>query len=231
MNTQPKPLRLAEELLKTDTRSSRWEAADELCRLHELNQEWERKAAIWLASPEAAQRLDGYRELAQRVNQLEMLKQEPVECQYGNGGYACCEGGPCKADEQNTAAPVQEPDARIAELEETVRQLNHALREATEAPTFMGEPVIAKPAAKIKGVDEYGPMLDWFKHWINFPVGTKLYTTPPTAQRPWVGLSDEEIDKTYETQVWDARRSYARAIEAKLKEMNAPEQPGVAKAA
>jgi hypothetical protein len=37
--------------------------------------------------------------------------QEPVECQYGNGGYACCEGGPCKADEQNNAAqpaPVQD---------------------------------------------------------------------------------------------------------------------------
>jgi len=29
---------------------------------------------------------------------------EPVACQYGNGGYACCEGGPCKADEQNKAA-------------------------------------------------------------------------------------------------------------------------------
>ena len=39
-------------------------------------------------------------------------------------------------------------------------------------------------------------------------------------ERPWVGLTDEEIDKTYETQVWDARRSYARAIEAKLKEKN-----------
>jgi hypothetical protein len=36
-------------------------------------------------------------------------KQEPVACQYGNGGYACCEGGPCKAEEQNNAAPVQEP--------------------------------------------------------------------------------------------------------------------------
>jgi hypothetical protein len=39
-------------------------------------------------------------------------------------------------------------------------------------------------------------------------------------ERQWVGLTDEEIDKTYETQVWDARRSYARAIEAKLKEKN-----------
>ena len=50
-----------------------------------------------------------------------------------------------------------------------------------------------------------------------------LYTSPPTlslAQRTWVGLTDEEIDKTHETKVWDARRSYARAIEAKLKEKN-----------
>jgi hypothetical protein len=46
-------------------------------------------------------------------------------------------------------------------------------------------------------------------------------------QRTWVGLTDEEIDKTHETHVWDARRkvwnarrSYARAIEAKLKEKN-----------
>ncbi len=46
-----------------------------------------------------------------------------------------------------------------------------------------------------------------------------LSNTPP-AQRTWVGLTDEEIDKTYETKVWDARRSYARAIEAKLKEKN-----------
>lgn len=37
----------------------------------------------------------------------------------------------------------------------------------------------------------------------------------------WKGLTDEEIEKTHETQVWDARRSYARAIEAKLKEKNA----------
>ncbi len=48
-----------------------------------------------------------------------------------------------------------------------------------------------------------------------------LYTTPPAAPRQWVELTDEEIDKTYETQIWDARRSYARAIEAKLKEKNA----------
>jgi len=46
------------------------------------------------------------------------------------------------------------------------------------------------------------------------------YSMQATPQRTWVGLTDEEIDKTHETQVWDARRSYARAIEAKLKQKN-----------
>ena len=60
------------------------EAAAELRRLHNLCTEWEKKAATWLASPEAAKRLDGYRELAQRVNTLEAAprlaqpEQEPV---------------------------------------------------------------------------------------------------------------------------------------------------------
>ncbi len=39
-------------------------------------------------------------------------------------------------------------------------------------------------------------------------------------QREWQGLTDDEIDNTFETQVWDSRRSYARAIEAKLREKN-----------
>lgn len=37
-----------------------------------LVNKWEAKAATWLASPEAAQRLDGYRELAQRANLAEV---------------------------------------------------------------------------------------------------------------------------------------------------------------
>jgi hypothetical protein len=49
--------------------------------------------------------------------------QEPVECQYGNGGYACCEGGPCKADEQNNAA--QPAPATLITREQHI-----ALREA-----------------------------------------------------------------------------------------------------
>jgi hypothetical protein len=56
-----------------------------------------------------------------------------------------------------------------------------------------------------------------------------LYATPPTAQRTWVGLTDEEIEQGYETtghyqtlrpQDRFAVYALARAIEAKLKEKN-----------
>jgi hypothetical protein len=67
------------------------------------------------------------------------------------------------------------------------------------------------------------------------PVGTMLYTTPPTAPLQWVGLTDEERYGLYrkaglesyhlpssEVQYKYDRciESYARAIEAKLKEKN-----------
>ena len=200
------------------------------------------------------------------------------------------------AIKQALAAPVQEPVARIAELEETVRQLNHALREATEVPTFVGEPVVAAHTAKIKGFDEYGPLLEWSEHWVNFPVGTKFYTTPPAqpapvqpetdlcgsgagclykvamiehlesevehlkaaqpapvqepvawiehhkggdnlewenpggkctplyatppAQRPFVGLTDEEMHACWDSPLTPLGMKHARMIEAKLKEKN-----------
>ena len=41
-------------------------------------------------------------------------------------------------------------------------------------------------------------------------VALPLYTATP-QRKP---LTDEQIDKIYETKVWDARRSFARAIEA-----------------
>ena len=44
-----------------------------------------------------------------------------------------------------------------------------------------------------------------------------LYTTPPAAKLPWVGLTDEEMQA-----IWDryAHMEMMRAIEAKLKELN-----------
>ena len=56
-----------------------------------------------------------------------------------------------------------------------------------------------------------------------------LYTTPPAAQRQWVGLTDEEIESLdcvyvnwldYEQVETKGEKEFARAIEAKLKEKN-----------
>ena len=60
--------------------------------------------------------------------------------------------------------------------------------------------------------------IDW--HCKNAPAtGTKLYTTPP--QRQWQGLTDEE---RYLNEARSAEEiEYTRAIEAKLKEKNAPD--------
>ena len=68
----------------------------------------------------------------------------------------------------------------------------------------------------------------WGERWLKYEDEAKRmislvrkHTAPvPAPQREWVSLTDEEIDRTFESKVWDARRSYARAIEAALKEKN-----------
>jgi len=52
----------------------------------------------------------------------------------------------------------------------------------------------------------------WFK-------AADLYTTPPAAQRQWVGLTDEELELLNDCGDTDSYK-FARAIEAKLKEKN-----------
>jgi hypothetical protein len=103
---------------------------------------------------------------------------------------------------------------------------------APPAAPSVATPLVQEPVAwRYNGIlHEFDP-----SDWAEGPV-TPLYTTPPggrqsedcltAAQRPvaephkWVNLTDEEIDKTHETQVWDTRRSYARAIEALSRERN-----------
>ena len=65
--------------------------------------------------------------------------------------------------------------------------------------------------------------MSWW-HEPALPVGTKLYTTPP--QRPWVGLTDEEVELYWDWEDWQtgAGRStifeMVRDIEARLKSKN-----------
>jgi hypothetical protein len=69
---------------------------------------------------------------------------------------------------------------------------------------------------------------DGVENMEQLPVGTKFYTTPPAAQRQWVGLTDEEIfsvlgnlQRKYNgPPTEDSRVVFALAIEAKLKERN-----------
>jgi hypothetical protein len=55
------------------------------------------------------------------------------------------------------------------------------------------QPAPVQPVAILKGIDEYGPVVDWYRHWVTTPIGTKFYTTPPAApvvQEPHKGLSE-----------------------------------------
>ena len=66
------------------------------------------------------------------------------------------------------------------------------------------------------------PGVDFSK---SYPVtSTPLYAPPPAAQRPWVGLTDEEAKKAFAEHNCDISKDLAgilaRAIEAKLKEKN-----------
>jgi hypothetical protein len=49
---------------------------------------------------------------------------------------------------------------------------------------------------------------------------TPVYTTPPAAQRQWVGLTDEEKRQIFEREDYQGWLDYINAIEAKLKEKN-----------
>jgi hypothetical protein len=109
------------------------------------------------------------------------------------------------AIKQALAAPVQEPVANAstwfalvmnaaAEIEDASHSLRdedakrvaisgakhyrdaakalYTIQPAQQAP-------VQEPVAILKGIDEHGPVVDWYRHWVTVPIGTKFYTTPP----------------------------------------------------
>ena len=46
------------------------------------------------------------------------------------------------------------------------------------APQAQRADALAEPVAQLIGVDEYGPRLNWFKHWVDLPKKALLYTAP-----------------------------------------------------
>jgi hypothetical protein len=117
------------------------------------------------------------------------------------------------------------PDLQ-AELDATNRQveiLSDALAESRREVAALK--AVQEPVATVTSESGNPDVTMSWWHEPPLPVGTKLYTTPPAAQRQWVGLTDEEISDlwcevsntdfvTADTHV------FARAIEAKLKEKN-----------
>jgi hypothetical protein len=76
---------------------------------------------------------------------------------------------------------------------------------------------VQEPVAKKTGIG-----LVTSNGWDSLPVGTLFYTTPPAAQRQWVGLTDEEADNFLKA-VWGREvtpKHFIQAIESKLKEKN-----------
>ena len=78
-----------------------------------------------------------------------------------------------------------------------------------------------EPVAEVTSETGAEITMSWW-HEPALPIGTKLYTTP--QQRTWVGLTDEEAQKTFArhncTISADLAGILARAIEAKLKDKN-----------
>lgn len=86
------------------------------------------------------------------------------------------------------------------------------------------QPAQQEPVAWATQLNEYAH-IQWGAKRPEYPMVYEfpLYTSPP-AQRTWVGLTDEEIKKLaaplFMTHYWKLCNEFARAIEAKSKELN-----------
>jgi hypothetical protein len=138
-------------------------------------------------------------------------------------------------DEALAEQPAQQkPVGTYGEIFESMRSLLRSGRQADQQiymamqhkPLYTSPPAQPAPVQEPVGYVAENGVVDW--NVCAPPILTDLYTTPPNvatplaAQRPWVGLKDEEIEKAC-VPLGAAMLSFtevARAIEAKLKERN-----------
>lgn len=120
--------------------------------------------------------------------------------------------------ETNVELGFYSNDASNGQQRELVGKVEMGQLVGNRSHESASNPDAKREIAVITGVDEYGPMLNWYTHWVNFPIGTKLYTSPPAQRKP---LTDEEIGDLYYSithQRWSSSgawlKTFARAIEA-----------------
>ena len=67
----------------------------------------------------------------------------------------------------------------------------------TALRTAIAEAEKQEPVAEVVE-DDFSKQVVGIGRWLKLQNGTKLYTTPPAAQRQWVGLTEKEI-----ADIWD----------------------------
>lgn len=120
------------------------------------------------------------------------------------------------AIKQARSAPVQEPVA-IVDEDGVIVVCNYKYKPGDKLYTTPPAAPVPEPVAFNAGVP---PLYPEMKDGETISVE---YTTPPAAQRQWVGLTDEEVEAIWydhhDREIRYAMR-FARAIEAKLMEKN-----------
>jgi hypothetical protein len=111
---------------------------------------------------------------------------------------------------QALAAPVQDTEAHYKGIVEGVQKLFDDKR---AQPASVQEPV-----AWVTGFYAGRCVIKTINPAAILPVGVALYTTPPAAQRQWVGLTDEEAQWIYDN--GRTPSGMMEMVEAKLKERN-----------
>ena len=147
---------------------------------------------------------------------------------YGAGGFEYAKDS-IKQALAAQPAPVQEPVAEVTEADTE----NYKIRIIKPQPA--GTKLYTTPPAQPAPLQEPVALEAVYETIIQWDEGggkrsrrelarriVDLYTTPPAAQRTWIGLTDEEIEQGCK-ESWVTEQAFQSAVwwaEAKLKEKN-----------